>query len=518
MATVVGRSPPDATETAGSPSVARLQTFDTDAQELSRSRSERISGDEKEELSEVHRESVFDGDGATHPDDLRPSEVLRVGSEIDSFVNRNRQASVAHLKLRPQASHALLPSMDHNAEFYDVVSHAVGRKNSLLGVHTEVKQLSLGDEWVEPFISGDPNAANAAQINVVRLSMSVAHAKAKLDGTSSKVLTKHALSSPHPAASQERHEEAVIVEPGTEIVKPLSPKSPKLMDADHKGGAAHAPHMDATDSLALNKQRQAANTMPQRKELMTGQGQGVQRSDSKDAAEEDLDSNRAVRILLPAQFAPTELSLPPSPSKVPTKTILKPCPIQYNGLASLQRQEAYIASIMDRMKVAAKFMKYNLQGKPNSRYFYITEDGTELHWTKTNPSKGRNKQSLTAEKPRKRFFADVRGVYYGPYNNRRVFRRFLDNKDQFEGSGKDWLCITVAFDDRTLDFCCTTDEQVSTWFLCMQALAPLAASYLTCGSVLWRRLIMKLNAYGLNPDRWPGPLQDPLPMKGAKKK
>jgi len=261
----------------------------------------------------------------------------------------------------------------------------------------------------------------------------------------------------------------------------------------------------------MNKQRQAANTMPKRKELMTT----GRKSESKNTDEDD--NSRAVRILLPARFAPAELALPPSPTKLPLKAILKPCPIQYNGLASLQRQEAYIASIMDRMKVAAKFMKYNLQGKPNSRYFYITEDGTELHWTKTNPAKGRNKQSLTAEKPRKRFFADVRGVYYGPYNNRRVFRRFLDNKDQFEGSGKDWLCITVAFDDRTLDFCCTTDEQVSTWFLCMQALAPLAASYLTCGSVLWRRLIMKLNAYGLNPDRWPGPLQDRPPTRGRKK-
>jgi len=245
---------------------------------------------------------------------------------------------------------------------------------------------------------------------------------------------------------------------------------------------------------------------------------GRKDSNSKDAQNDEDTEGRAVRILLPARFAPTELALPPLPSKVPLKTILKPSPIQYNGLAALLRQEAYIASKMDRMKVAAKFMKYNLQGKPNSRYFYITEDGTELHWTKTNPAKGRNKQSLTAEKPRKRYFADVRGVYYGTYNNRRVFRRFLENKDQFDGSGKDWLCITVAFDDRTLDFCCTTDEQVSTWFLCMQALAPLAASYLTCGSVLWRRLIMKLNAYGLNPDRWPGPLQDRPAVKGGRKK
>jgi len=505
MSAVVEASPSDAApDSLDCPPVDALLRAETDQTEGSQSHSERLSqnGEEKDDSTEVHRESVYDDARSEHasPDELRPSEVLRVGSEIDSFVNRNRQASVAHLKLRPQSSFAGHSSPDHQPELYDVVTHAVIRKNSLLGIHTEVKQVALGDEWAEPFMSGDPHAPTPVQINVARLSMSVQQAKAKLDGTSSKILPKHDdLELPTSAN--------LIIEPGTEVVKPLSPK--KGAD-EHKGGAANhslSPLEDTT--LAMNKQRQAANSGPPRKELM-------RKSDSK-KDEEDLEATRAVRILLPARFAPAELAIPPSPSKPPLKSILKPCPIEYNGLASLLRQEAYIAKIMDRMKVAAKFMKYNLQGKPNSRYFYITEDGTELHWTKTNPAKGRNNHSLTAEKPRKRYFADVRGVYYGPYNNRRVFRRFLDNKDQFEGSGKDWLCITVAFDDRTLDFCCTTDEQVSTWFLCMQALAPLAASYLTCGSVLWRRLIMKLNAYGLNPDRWPGPLKDP-PAKGGRKK
>lgn len=461
----------------GGPDLDRLQTGDSNEHEPSRSRGSR-DGDEKDEAgSELHRESVVDdvreGTGSAE-------EVIRVNSEIDSFVNRNRQVSVAHVKLRPQAS---LAHLDHQPpELYDVVT-AVTRRNSLLG-HLDGKD-------AEPSLL-DPGNLSPHHVNVARLSMSVAAAKAKLDG----IKIKHS------------DEDGSVG----------GDKEPKLISPKAKSGSAEEPkpemgkqsslHMDEAESLAMNKQRQAHNTI-QRKELMTGKPEG------KD--DDDSEENRVIKIKLPATFAPSARASPPPPTKQPSKSILKPCPIPFSGLAALQKQEAYIAGIMDRMKVAAKFMKYNLQGKPNSRYFYITEDGTELHWTKTNPAKGRNNHTLTAEKPRKRYFADVRGVYYGPYNNRRVFRRFLDNKDQFEGSGKDWLCITVAFDDRTLDFCCTTDEQVSTWFMCMQALAPRAASYLTCGSVLWRRLIMKLNAYGLDDSRWPGPLHGPSSAKGKKK-
>jgi hypothetical protein len=218
--------------------------------------------------------------------------------------------------------------------------------------------------------------------------------------------------------------------------------------------------------------------------------------------EEELTPGRRVRIRLPARGEPDKFYTPTY--KDPIKKILKRRVDPNDCLSMLRRQEAYVERELAQLGNACKFMKYNADGKPNTRYFYVTPDGTELHWTKTNPNKGRNRQTLTKERPRKRFMADVRGIYYGPANNRRVFRRFLNNKDQFDGQGKDWLCITVAFDDRTLDFVCGKDDQVSRWFMCMQALAPLCASYLTSGSVLWRRLIMKLNFYGLDPEHWPG--------------
>lgn len=478
MATV-GCSSGDDLGQGGPDPLDRLQTSDSNEHEPSRSRGSR-DGDEKDEGgNELHRESVVDdvreGPGS-------PEEVIRVNSEIDSFVNRNRQVSVAHVKLRPQASMAHLT--DHQTpELYDVVTAVTARRNSLLGHDGKEAEQLLDAGSLSP------------HVNVARLSMSVAAAKAKLDG----IKIKHSDDDGSVGADKEPK----LVSPKAKSGSSEEPKAPEMGLPKQS-----SLHMDEAESLAMNKQRQAANTM-QRKELMTGKPEG------KD--DDDFEETRVIKISLPATFAPSARASPPPPTKQPVKSILKPCPIQYNGLAALLKQEAYIAGIMDRMKVAAKFMKYNLQGKPNSRYFYITEDGTELHWTKTNPAKGRNNHTLTAEKPRKRFFADVRGVYYGPYNNRRVFRRFLDNKDQFEGSGKDWLCITVAFDDRTLDFCCTSDEQVSTWFMCMQALAPRAASYLTCGSVLWRRLIMKLNAYGLDDSRWPGPLQGASSAKGKKK-
>ena len=139
MATVVC-SPADE---HGSPAhIDRPQTGESNgSQEPSRSRSERGSrdGEDKDGIGETHRESVFEDirDGPGSPEEMRPSEVIRVNSEIDSFVHRNRQASVAHVKLRPQASIAHLAG-DHPVELYDVVN-AVSRRNSLLG-HGEGKK------------------------------------------------------------------------------------------------------------------------------------------------------------------------------------------------------------------------------------------------------------------------------------------------------------------------------------------------------------------------------------------
>jgi len=108
---------------------------------------------------------------------------------------------------------------------------------------------------------------------------------------------------------------------------------------------------------------------------------------------------------------------------------------------------------------------------------------------------------------RTRSLIDVVGVHYGPYASE-GFQRYLQQKDK--AIGLPWLCITIEFVDRTLDLVCKDTQQVTCWFLGIQALAPLSVHYLSRGAMLWQRLIMLLNFHGfdrlLNPQfPWKGP-------------
>jgi len=113
---------------------------------------------------------------------------------------------------------------------------------------------------------------------------------------------------------------------------------------------------------------------------------------------------------------------------------------------------------------------------------------------------------------RTRSLIDVIGVHYGPYASE-GFERYLQQRDG--AIGCPWLCMTIEFVDRTLDLVCKDTQQVNTWFLGIQALAPLSVHYLSKGAMLWQRLIMLLNFHGfdklLNPMYpWIGPtLTDP---------
>ena len=64
-------------------------------------------------------------------------------------------------------------------------------------------------------------------------------------------------------------------------------------------------------------------------------------------------------------------------------------------------------------------------------------------------------------------------------------------------TGFPWLAFSIEFPDRTLDLVGGREDEVQQWFLGVQALAPLSVHHLTIGGVLWQRLIMKLNHYGL---------------------
>jgi len=62
-----------------------------------------------------------------------------------------------------------------------------------------------------------------------------------------------------------------------------------------------------------------------------------------------------------------------------------------------------------------------------------------------------------------------------------------------------WLCFSIEFPDRSLDLVATCESDVDRWFLGLQQLAPVTVHYLRRGMLLWRRLKMKINYYGLEP-------------------
>jgi hypothetical protein len=224
-----------------------------------------------------------------------------------------------------------------------------------------------------------------------------------------------------------------------------------------------------------------------------------------DEARESADSptsaaRRRVCFSPPVQSAVQQRFFEPQLPKASTKGILKKELCAQEGWKDLCKQEEKVQEVLPRLCVGSKLVKYNTYGRPNARWFALSDDGTELFWSKAKGATKRGFKWAFKERSRSRQMADVQGVFYGPYNNQRVFQRFLDRLDS--SAGKDWLCVTIAFDDRTLDFVCGGDREVTNWFTCLQGLAPLVGSYLRLGSLLWRRLIMKLNYYGLDPLNW----------------
>ena len=189
------------------------------------------------------------------------------------------------------------------------------------------------------------------------------------------------------------------------------------------------------------------------------------------------------------------------------------------------------------------FIKYSLRGKPDPRWFFVSPSGCELMWMKppkdgkrplppkekvSTKTSGSGSGSEYAEEvevkkhrrgastssgfsfrlfnwklgdSRKRSLFDVVAVYYGPFRSSKQFARYLDGRDAIEP--QPWLCFTIEFNDRTIDLVASDESSVTVWFLLLQSLCPLSIHYLSRGALLWQRLIMKLNHYGLDRIRDP---------------
>eukprot|EP00808_Paulinella_micropora_P001348 g72986.t1 len=139
---------------------------------------------------------------------------------------------------------------------------------------------------------------------------------------------------------------------------------------------------------------------------------------------------------------------------------------------------------IDILSQGAILKKYSPLGKATDRWFSVSKDGSKISWSRIDPKKRKRAHSLVAF-TKTRNLADVLRIRYGSKFSRRFAR--------YNNSGNPpWLCITIVFGDRTLDISCENQEQVTTWFLGLQSLAPLSTWYLSRGMVFWHRARFKI--------------------------
>lgn len=128
--------------------------------------------------------------------------------------------------------------------------------------------------------------------------------------------------------------------------------------------------------------------------------------------------------------------------------------------------------------------------KRETRWLKLTSDTFRLICQK-NTGLMTKKQTSSGEA------ADISGIYYGPFFST-AFDQYLTPRDDGY-RGKSWLTMTIDFPDQlSLNLVFPDEHSVTTWFLGLQALAPMTSYFLSRGAFLWQRLIMKLNYYGLD--------------------
>lgn len=124
-----------------------------------------------------------------------------------------------------------------------------------------------------------------------------------------------------------------------------------------------------------------------------------------------------------------------------------------------------------------------------ARFFWVSEDGTEICYEKVWEHEHRKKLSLLRRKPRRRLLADVECLLYGPHTQNKFGYFDLHFK-----SPKPWLCLSLVFAQNwdTLDLVCPDISSLELWFMGIQALIPLSAYHLTRAHLCWQRVKMKM--------------------------
>ncbi|GAB5365911.1 hypothetical protein AAMO2058_001099100 [Amorphochlora amoebiformis] len=202
-------------------------------------------------------------------------------------------------------------------------------------------------------------------------------------------------------------------------------------------------------------------------------------------------------------------------------------------------------ALLEKLKMGAILLKFDSQGRPAKRWFCVSSDGTELYYSRRKPkamvkkhARDRITDSISTLRSRAESF---RSGYSGGDSKRSVVSdvssvthmfeedkehdKALKKKGLFTGGLRryytadiveqhlgPWICgirdkrivpwrfFTLKFPDRVLNLQCCSESEMDDWYLGLQALspaAPLNALYLTRGRFLWKRLIMKIEFYGI---------------------
>jgi len=176
-----------------------------------------------------------------------------------------------------------------------------------------------------------------------------------------------------------------------------------------------------------------------------------------------------------------------------------------------------VSSCLPLLQAGRCFHKLNAAGDPADRWVNLSADGGDLCWKPLRQSLGlfsRKKHLPLADVTFMRFGSWAEGV--AGVGVAAPGSRFAKYNAQAAGCNKPWRAFSICFPDKQLDLIlrmpkgkeaagaddaaldaaeAEADDVTLRWFSGVQALAPLAPTYLSRAGLLWRRASLKLLYY-----------------------
>ncbi len=163
---------------------------------------------------------------------------------------------------------------------------------------------------------------------------------------------------------------------------------------------------------------------------------------------------------------------------------------QLNVLQKVQEDNASFARVMKMGTLMIKLKK----GEPTLRWMCLSKDQKFLTWRKPTSSEkksGKPGGMPSFNKTHSVALEDITGVYCG-INNTEGFARYTSV------GGEPWLCFSFEVGkNNQFNLVCRTISDLQNWFMGLQALVCLSSVYMSAGHLMWQRLVMKANFYGM---------------------